>query len=38
MAWKQLGQMTLADVFIHEHEAIKELDEIHELIDQNKFC
>lgn len=33
MAWKQLNQMTFVDELIHEHEAIKELDEIHELID-----
>ncbi|WP_172959681.1 hypothetical protein [Thiomicrorhabdus aquaedulcis] len=33
MAWKNLTQTSLADAFIHEHEAITELDELNQLID-----
>lgn len=33
MAWKLLQQQTLADVFISEHNAIKELDGLNALID-----
>jgi len=33
MSWKNLTQTSLADAFIHEHEAITELDELSQLID-----
>lgn len=33
MAWKNLTQTSLADVFIHQHEALTELDELNQLID-----
>jgi IS5 family transposase len=33
MAWKNLTQTTLADAFIHQHEALTELDELNQLID-----
>ncbi|GAB6068906.1 hypothetical protein JCM30760_00030 [Thiomicrorhabdus hydrogeniphila] len=33
MAWKNLTQTSLADAFIHEHEAITGLDELNQLID-----
>lgn len=33
MAWKNLTQTSLADAFIHEHQAITELDELNQLID-----
>jgi IS5 family transposase len=33
MAWKSLQQQTLADAFVSEHKAIKELDELNALID-----
>jgi IS5 family transposase len=33
MAWKNLTQTSLADAFIHEHDAITELDELNQLID-----
>jgi hypothetical protein len=29
MSWKLLQQQTLADAFVSEHDAIKELDEGH---------
>jgi len=32
MAWKQTGQLSLADSLINAHKAIKELDELHNLI------
>jgi hypothetical protein len=32
MSWKLLQQQTLADAFVSEHEAIKELDELNALI------
>ncbi len=42
MAWKSLQQQTLADAFVSEHKAIKELDELNTLIDWNpiesKLC
>lgn len=33
MAWKNLTQISLADVFIHQHDAITELDEPNQFID-----
>jgi len=33
MAWKNLTQRSLADSMLIEHEAVKELDDVHELID-----
>ena len=33
MAWKQTGQLSLADSLINAHKAIEELDELHNLID-----
>lgn len=33
MAWKNLSQLSLADALVHEHEALKELDDFNELID-----
>lgn len=33
MAWKNLTQTSLADAFIHQHEALTELDELNQLID-----
>ena len=33
MAWKNLKQRSLADAMIVTHEAVKELDELNELID-----
>lgn len=42
MAWKSLQQQTLADAFVSEHKAIKELDELNALIDwkriESKLC
>ena len=32
MAWKQTGQLSLADSLINAHKAIEELDELHNLI------
>jgi IS5 family transposase len=32
MSWKLLQQQTLADAFVSEHDAIKELDELNALI------
>jgi hypothetical protein len=32
MAWKTLQQTTLVDAMLIEHEALKELDAVHELI------
>ena len=32
MAWKNLQQRSLADSMLIEHEALKELDDVHELI------
>ena len=32
MAWKNLQQTTLVDAMLIEHEALKELDDVHELI------
>ena len=36
MAWKNLKQQSLASVMIVEHDAIKELDELNELIDWSR--
>ena len=33
MAWKNLQQTTLVDAMMIEHDALKELDDVHELID-----
>ena len=32
MAWKQTGQLSLADSLVNHHKAIEELDELHNLI------
>ena len=32
MAWKNLQQRSLADSMLIEHDALKELDDVHELI------
>lgn len=32
MAWKQTGQLSLADSLINGHKAIEELDELHNFI------
>jgi len=32
MAWKNLKQRSLAESMLIEHEALKELDDVHELI------
>ncbi len=32
MAWKQTGQLNLADSLVNHHKAIEELDELHNLI------
>jgi transposase, IS5 family len=36
MAWKNLQQTTLVDAMLIEHEALKELDDVHELIGWSK--
>ena len=36
MAWKQLKQRSLADSMLIEHDALKELDELNELIDWSR--
>jgi hypothetical protein len=33
MAWKNLQQTTLLDAMLIDHEALKELDDVHEFID-----
>ena len=33
MAWQNLEQTNLVDAMMIEHAALKELDEVHELID-----
>lgn len=33
MAWKNLKQRSLADSMLVDHDALKELDDVHELID-----
>ena len=37
MAWKNLTQRSLADSMIIDHDAIKELDAVHDLIDWNRL-
>ena len=37
MAWKNLQQTTLVDVMLIEHEALKELDDVHELINWSRI-
>lgn len=37
MAWKNLKQKSLADALIVEHAALKELDDVHELLDWSKL-
>ena len=36
MAWKNLKQRSLADSMLITHEAVKELDELNELIDWSR--
>ncbi|TVQ69755.1 MAG: transposase, partial [Oceanospirillales bacterium] len=36
MAWKNLTQRSLADSMILEHKALKELDEVHDLINWSR--
>lgn len=37
MAWKQTGQLSLADSLIVKHKAIEELDDLHDLIDWQRI-
>jgi len=37
MAWKNLTQRSLADAMLIDHDAIKELDAAHELIDWSRL-
>jgi IS5 family transposase len=37
MAWKNLQQTTLVDAMLIEHEALKELDDVHELINWSRI-
>ncbi len=37
MSWKVMGQLSLSDAFIIEHEAINKLDKVHEIIDWDKI-
>lgn len=37
MAWKNLTQRSLADSMIIDHDVIKELDAVHDLIDWNRL-
>ena len=37
MAWKNLKQTTLVDAMLIEHEALKELDDVHELINWSRI-
>ena len=37
MAWKQTGQLSLADSLINGHKAIEELDDLHNLIDWQRI-
>ena len=36
MAWKNLEQTTLVDAMLIDHAALKELDDVHELIDWSR--
>jgi hypothetical protein len=37
MAWKNLQQKTLLDAMLIDHEALKELDDVHEFIDWSRI-
>ncbi len=37
MAWKNLTQRSLADAMLIDHDALKELDDVHELIDWSRL-
>ena len=37
IAWKNLQQTTLVDAMLIEHEALKELDDVHELINWSRI-
>ena len=37
MAWKNLQQTTLVDAMLIEHEALKELDDVHDLINWSRI-
>jgi IS5 family transposase len=37
MAWKNLQQTTLLDAMLIDHEALKELDDVHEFIDWSRI-
>lgn len=37
MAWKQTGQLSLADSLVSNHKAIEKLDELHNLIDWQRI-
>ena len=37
MAWKNLTQRSLADAMLIDHDAVKELDAVHELIDWSRL-
>ncbi len=37
MAWKNLKQKSLAESMLIDHAALKELDEVHELIDWSRL-
>ena len=37
MAWKQIQQMSLADLLLNEHECLKELDNVAALIDWRRI-
>jgi hypothetical protein len=36
MAWKNLEQTTLVDAMLIDHAALRELDDVHELIDWSR--
>ncbi len=37
MAWKNLPQRSLAEAMMIDHDALKELDDVHELIDWSRL-
>lgn len=37
MAWKQTGQLSLADALLNQHSALTELDDLHDLIDWQRI-
>ena len=37
MAWKNLQQTTLVDAMLNEYEVLKELDDVHELINWSRI-